>query len=360
MGRLLDYKICKNKFLGMGSYSKVYICIYTGNDDTVPANINLAIKIIDTGKLPDKSKKIIDDEIYVMNIIMKDPHPNIVECYDIIMDNNMIYIVMEYCDSGDMRNYLKKPIKEKWCQFFFCQLANGLRYLNSYNILHRDIKPRNILLTNNKKILKIADFGFAKQKKERISLYDTICGSPLYMAPELMNSDKYNNQTDLWSIGMILYEMLYGFHPYGKCVNMKQLKYCVDTDVIEIPPTNTKNRNISRECINLLKKLLQKRASKRLEWRGFFNHPWLSVYKTINNKNDEYRKQIYAASLGPMSSQTLDDTKYQKINIIENFIDEELDDSKFLDSDSDSDSDYNIHNYGSIDSYCMFEMDDVQ
>lgn len=167
---------------------------------------------------------------------------------------------MEYCDSGDLRTYLKKPIKEKWCQFFFCQLANGLKYLDKYNILHRDIKPKNILLTNKKKVLKIADFGFAKKQSKNIKLHETICGSPLYMAPEIMENNKYNNQTDLWSIGMILYEMLYGFHPYESCKNIRQLLSMIDHGIIEIPPKNTQNKNISIECLDLLQKLLQKKC----------------------------------------------------------------------------------------------------
>ncbi len=319
MSKLDDYKIFIDRFVGLGSYSRVYICRYYGDDDMIPRNQDLAIKIIDTNRLTPQFKKIIDDEIYIMNIIRNDPHPNIVECYDIIKDSVNTYIIMEYCDSGDLRDYLKKPIKEKWCQFFFCQLTNGLKYLNKYNILHRDIKPRNILLTNNKRVLKIADFGFAKQKKEKISLYDTICGSPLYMAPELMGNDKYNNQTDLWSIGMILYEMLYGFHPFGYCKNIKQLIHSVDKNEIQIPPKKTKNKNVSEECLDLLRGLLQKTTSNRITWTEFFKHPWLNVYKPKSSTSDEYRKQIYNMSLGPISSQTEDNVN-TKINIIDNYI----------------------------------------
>ena len=84
---------------------------------------------------------------------------------------------MEFCDSGNLDTIIKKPIKGQYTQFFFSQLANGLKYLNQKNIVHRDIKPKNILLTNKHKILKIADFGFAKITDGAI-LYDTICGSP--------------------------------------------------------------------------------------------------------------------------------------------------------------------------------------
>lgn len=281
-----DYIVYKDKLIGKGAFSRVYL------GRQIKTKKPVAVKVIKLTNLDEKTSKIVEAEINIMLMIKKDPHPNIVECYDTVRhpENKYMFIIMEYCDSGDLRTILKKPIQERYTQFYFTQLANGLKYLDSRNIVHRDIKPRNILLTNQRRILKIADFGFAKHRQniendsklKPINLYDTMCGSPLYMAPEVMVGG-YNKQIDLWSVGMILYEMLYAKHPYGSCTNLTELKNKIaDTD-IQIPYVDNKgnkiNAEVSQECLSLLKMLLQKDVNKRISWDNFFNHKWLDPYK---------------------------------------------------------------------------------
>lgn len=328
MYKIGSYEIYGNEFVGKGSFSTVYKGKYVGpNRPKIKYGKIIAVKIINSNKMNIRASKIIDDEIDIMNMIKENPHPNIVECYDVIKTNTNIYIFMEYCDSGDLRNILRKPIKEKYTQFYFSQLANGLKYLDQNNIIHRDIKPRNILLTNKRRVLKIADFGFAKQSKE-ISLYDTICGSPMYMAPEILDrgNEKYDGRTDLWSIGMILYEMLYAVHPYQACKSIPELQQQNKSDTqILIPPDNNTNGDVSDECLSLLRNLLQKSANNRITWPEFFDHPWLNLYQYIipktNKKNEEYENQISACSIGSLANRDSVITEAQDINveIIDNY-----------------------------------------
>lgn len=310
------YEMFTDDFLGKGSFSIVYKGINILTQEVV------AIKVISVKNLTSPAKKIVEDEIKIMNIIKDDPHPNIVECYDVVKTDNKIHLIMEYCDSGDLRSILKNPIKEKYTQFYFSQLANGLKYLDMHNIVHRDIKPKNILLTNKRKVLKIADFGFAKQTKQNINMYDTMCGSPLYMAPEILGPTSYNKQTDLWSIGMILYEMLYGMHPLEKCKNMTDLKNTITNSSIIIPPVNNTNESVSNECLSLLHLLIQKDVSKRITWDDFFNHSWFGKYKYSNitstsstksinivNTNKTYKEKICALSIGSLEAYGLKNKK---------------------------------------------------
>lgn len=307
MEKINDYNFSrsKNNELGRGSFSIVYSGIYNGKDNKyIRFNSKVAIKIIKTDNLTSKAKEILEEEVSIMMMIKDNPHPNIVGCYDVLNNDKELFIIMEYCDSGDLRSILKKPIKEKYAQFYFCQLRNGLKYLDDNFIIHRDIKPKNILLTDNRRILKIADFGFAKRFEEQ-SLHETICGSPLYMAPEIMKDKMYTNKTDLWSIGMILYEMLYGLHPYGMCKTIPELKNKISVSQIDIPPQNTKNKDVSEPCLSLLKCLLQKEANNRITWNEFFEHPWVNAYQYINfnnKKNDEYETQLFSTSLGSINS----------------------------------------------------------
>lgn len=329
MVRIGNYEYDKNNKLGAGSFSQVYLGFYVGkNSDMIEKGTRVAIKVINTNGMSIKVKRIINDEIEIMHLIKNDPHPNIVGCFDVHETKDGVYIIMEYCDSGNLAHIIKAPIKEKYIQFYFAQLVNGLKFLYERNIVHRDIKPENILLTNNRRVLKIADFGFAKKSKDN-SLYDTVCGSPLYMAPEITGQNYYNKQTDLWSVGMVLYEMLYGSHPFKGCHSRIELQNMINSKNIRIPPSETVNTDVSENCLDLLKSLLQKDVDRRITWEAFFNHNWIKIYQYIDitgKKNDQYQNQIKAMSLGslPSRGETQDDTDTTSqgspsVDIIQNY-----------------------------------------
>jgi len=274
------YYINKHRLLGEGKHSKVYLG-YRLKDNKI-----FAIKMIDlkTGiKLNNLEK-----EKKIMKQIINKPHPNIIKCYGIYEEIDKVYIILEYCTSGDLSKLIKMPIQEKFVQYYFIQFNNGIKYLRENNIFHRDLKPKNILLTNNYKVLKIADFGLAKYMNDN-ELVNTVCGSPLYMAPELFIKDKYSNKTDLWSIGLILFKMLYGFHPYNNCNTYSELENINTNETdIEIPPKTNTNKNISKECLDLLRSLLKKKSSERITWDNLCKYSWMNE-NNMNLGNDDYK-----------------------------------------------------------------------
>lgn len=249
--------------IGQGSYSNVHL----GKDN----NGNLvAVKVVNVASLDEHEIKRLYVEIDIVERLIQFPHENIVKYIKVIDDGEFVYIVMEYCDSGDLSSILGRPMKEHIAQYYLQQITGGLKHLNGMHIFHRDLKPKNIMLTNNKKTIKIADFGFAKPTYQ--SLHHSMCGSPLYMAPEILHKKPYSTKTDLWSIGVILYEMLFGSTPFSQCSHMPELIGVIDTP-IKIPPLN--NFNISNDCIYLLKKLLTK-ENDRLNWSDYFNNVWVA------------------------------------------------------------------------------------
>ena len=129
-------------------------------------------------------------------------------------------------------------MKEKHALHYFYQILQGLNYLHSNNIIHRDIKPQNILI-DKYNVCKIADFGFARYKEED-TLLKTVCGSPLYMAPEIIKKQHYTESADIWSAGVLFYQMLTGSHPF-KCSSFYELSKLVDDgeDCIKYPPYMT-------------------------------------------------------------------------------------------------------------------------
>jgi serine/threonine protein kinase len=282
--RISYYEIDKSKKLGTGAYSTVYLARCTDKEMITKYNlINglVAIKKINISNLNDKATKMVRDEISIMSNIMKNPHPNIISCIDIIDDLDTIYIIMEYCDGGDLSTILGNPIKEDISKYYFKQLINGLQYLTDNKIIHRDIKPKNILLTDKRTKLKICDFGFAKIKTgmTRIS---TVCGSPLYMAPEILGERNYTSGIDIWAIGMILYELIYGYHPLYKCKDIAELKDYMTNNSIEIP-SKIENTPVNIDCINLLKLLLERQCSLRIKLEDINKHEWLTN-TNLNNK----------------------------------------------------------------------------
>jgi serine/threonine protein kinase len=250
--------------IGKGSFSRVYQGYHVTTKQSV------AIKKISKDSLKKISTMRLNKEI---ELIKKLDHPNIVKFFDVLHYNNDIYIISEYCDGGDFSNLLTKPLDEKTTKFYFKQLVQGLQYLQFNSIVHRDLKPKNILLkiVDDGHLLKIADFGFACEF-EKSEMLETLCGTPLYMAPEIVKRNKYTPQTDLWSLGVILFEMLFHAHPYGKPYNLLDLIKKVEKNQMIIPDIK-----ITDECQSLLMGLLQVDPIKRLSWEDLFKHIWLGL-----------------------------------------------------------------------------------
>ena len=258
--QIKDYVVFKKR-IGKGGFSNIYKAYDKKNQRMV------AIKEICLDTL-NKYKDSIKRETKIMKNLN---HPNIVRLYDTIIDDTTdnIYLVLEYFSRGDFSKFLKKrPLKEKYAKKYLKQLASGLKYLLENKIIHRDLKPQNILVTNLGDI-KITDFGFARYFDNDMVI-QTICGSPLYMAPEIMKNKKYDLKSDLWSVGIILYEMLVGQAPF-RAKNIFELMRHIEKNEVKIP----RETNISDSCLDLLLKLLKKNPEERLDWNDFFLHPWL-------------------------------------------------------------------------------------
>ena len=127
---------------------------------------------------------------------------------------NNFYFVYEFCNGGTLEKILKKQgaLGEKQSLLYFRQLTNAFKILAENNIMHRDIKPENILIHNG--TLKVADFGFCKPLEHQDGMAKTMLGSPIYMAPEVLKGEAYTMKADVWSLGVVLYRMIFGFCPF--------------------------------------------------------------------------------------------------------------------------------------------------
>ena len=160
------------------------------------------------------------------------------------------------------------------------QLVPGLKYLHENNIIHRDLKLKNILVTDSNDIV-ISDFGFARDGDSN-TMFDTLCGSPMYMAPEIMTHKSYDNKSDLWSVGVIMYELLFGTTPYHAKNMIQLMKKIKKRDVI-IPEEYA--GLISDECKELLLSLLHRNPRRRINWDNFFTHKWFEKDEILESEN---------------------------------------------------------------------------
>jgi serine/threonine protein kinase len=276
--------------IGCGAFAKVYQGLFQ--------NKKCAVKVIDMERFQghDKQKRILNE----IEICKKMNHPNIIGTFHVIITPKTIYMAMEFADT-DFSAFLtrEKSITEKRAIVLFTQLAEGLKYLRNCNVFHRDLKPKNILMVlgpvDGAYVMKIGDFGFAKVLRSEQSLNDTICGTPMYMAPEIMLGDSYTDKADLWSVGAILYESLCGNTFLGQVKTIhavREIHMQKDVDIC-IP-------HVSRAGISLLTGLLRKKPDMRMEWEEFFGHVWFkpppfeSIFSlTLPSSPGIIRKIIY-------------------------------------------------------------------
>ncbi|CAB3220725.1 unnamed protein product [Arctia plantaginis] len=197
--------------------------------------------------------------------------------------------VSTYCNGGDLADYLQanRLLSEGTIRLFLKQLAEAMRAIHAKGIVHRDLKPQNILLTHSvapprtphasEITLKIADFGFARFLEEG-NMAVTLCGSPMYMAPEVIMSLKYDAKADLWSLGTIVYQCLTGKAPF-QATTPHELKAFYENSVDLQPkmPAGT-----SPELCSLLIGLLRRNPRERMPFETFFNHPFLQRPRTTS------------------------------------------------------------------------------
>jgi NIMA (never in mitosis gene a)-related kinase len=203
MSKTKDYEmICK---IGQGSFGTVY---------KVKRKADKQVLVMKMIKVPTLSKKHQQESLHEVTILSSLNNPYIVKYYESFVENSTLHIIMEYCEKGDLSNLLKKQtLSEAKVWKFFIQICIGLEYLHSRQILHRDIKTLNIFLAADDSV-RIGDLGVAKIMNNTAAFAQTQVGSPYYLSPELCEEKPYNNKSDVWALGCVLYEMCTGKHPF--------------------------------------------------------------------------------------------------------------------------------------------------
>ena len=296
MGKIIENYIL-NESIGEGNFGSVI----RATNKTKSGNF--AVKVIPIEKFQenDKLETYISNEIEALSTIGISDY--IIRYYEVIKSKNNYYIVYEFCDGGTLQDLIKKQhhLPETHALIILRQLLEAFKVLNKNNIMHRDLKPENIFFTSNDlsiRKVKLGDFGFCKGLKPDENLAKTMLGSPIYMAPEVLKGESYTTKADVWSLGVILYEMLYGFCPF-ESKSIASLISTIDTKPLQFPP----EVKISDKTSNLIKKMLTKDYFRRMGWVELFGYKITENGEYVDDKatDEPASKKVFQSLYGSMS-----------------------------------------------------------
>ena len=264
-----------NKLIGKGTFGRVFKVT-----DTLGQTF--AVKKVSKRILDNKSSEYLKKEISILSEIS---HPNITNCLFSFENDSSVFIIQEYCSGGDLETYLRKnkSVKKSIMRKWITGLLNGLTYLHRNNIMHRDLKLANLLLStadSNTAELKLADFGFAKKMELKIT--GTLLGSPLYMAPEIFREENYSIKADIWSLGLVLFEIFTGQGLYS-CSSLDEL-----IRKQEDPVTFSEISRLPLVYKSLMLSLLQKNPESRPSCEEIWNSDYFAEWFI---ENEEYFEQ---------------------------------------------------------------------
>ncbi|KAA6400582.1 MAG: putative Serine/threonine-protein kinase TIO [Streblomastix strix] len=266
-----DQKFIQLRVIGEGSFGRVYQgrLKYSGHI--------VAMKYINKfGKGKDTS---FMDEVEVLRSL---EHENIIQFLDYFETDSDFVVVTEFGQS-DLSKLIEndKNLSEDEIHWISRQLIYALKYLHDKNITHRDLKPQNILIDSNGTI-KLCDFGFARILDHNSGVMNSVKGTPLYMAPEIINGGTYDWRSDLWSFGALLYELFVGKPPFV-AGSYGQLIHILNSAIVYYPD------NMSAQFTSFLQGLLQKDPNKRFSWNTLLQHPFITEINTERQKNAKFK-----------------------------------------------------------------------
>ena len=244
-----------------------------------------------------------------LTLLSKISHPFIINIHFAFQDTEFLFLVSDYLEGGDLRFQLtkNKTFTETQTKFLIANLLLSLDYLHTNNIIHRDVKPENLIFEKNG-YLRLTDFGiaktFTKNNKEETS------GTPGYMAPEVLFAQNHTFVVDYFAVGVIIYEIIFGHRPYTG-LNRKELKEEMFGKKVFIEKKDLP-KNWSEDSANFVNKLLIRKATERLGFNGskeVFEHSWLKYFPW----NDLYNKKIEAPFVPEISGDNFD------FNFVNNF-----------------------------------------
>ena len=296
---LLNNRYLLDKKIGEGSYGVVYKA-----RDTKDNNNFVAIKQVSKMRINSSNYLIeaLKKELSIMRLLSDENSVKLIEDFETDEHYNF---VMELCDSDldvELKNHVKissKGFNELEVYEIMTQFNTIFKKMQKEHVIHRDLKLKNIMIKYNKNlpfigfVIKLSDFGFSKVMNED-DITGTNLGSPATKAPEIMVGKDYNSKADLWSVGVIMYQLFFNRLPFP-ARNARELKDVIfSSKGVKLPKDS--NNNMSDICFSLIDNLLQKEPNKRIDFKQYFEHEFFSqshkkeLIKSLSKEIEEYQK----------------------------------------------------------------------
>ncbi|XP_016925999.3 serine/threonine-protein kinase PLK4 [Drosophila suzukii] len=306
-----DYEV--QHLLGKGGFASVYKarCLHTHQD--------VAIKMIDKKLI--QGTGLTNRVRQEVEIHSRLKHPSVLQLYTFFQDSNYVYLVLELAHNGELHRYMNhiaRPFTETEAASILKQVVEGLLYLHSHNIMHRDISLSNLLLSKEMHV-KIADFGLATQLKRPDERHMTMCGTPNYISPEVVSRVSHGLPADVWSVGCMLYTLLVGRPPFETDAVQSTLNKVVMSEYL-MPA------HLSYEAQDLINKLLKKLPHERITLGAVLCHPFM--LKRLDNSSNVghstpgalnvFSQSLESGDSGIITFASSDSRNSQRIRSVEN------------------------------------------
>jgi serine/threonine protein kinase len=249
--------------IGTGSFASVMLGEHS------PSGIRVAIKVVDVESAREELRTRFIREL---SLLKQMDHPFICKLYQVIEQDHFVYLIQEYLENGTLFSYVNQQerMSELQARRLFTQLIAAVEYLHeTKQVVHRDIKAENVLLDSYGNI-RLIDFGLSNVFTSDDPMLHTACGSPAYVAPEMILGKPYTKSADLWSAGVLLYAMVIGELPFAEASNLQDSLRNVLADEPKYPDW------ISCTLADLLRKILTKDPERRIDLQHLKAHPWFS------------------------------------------------------------------------------------
>eukprot|EP01047_Picozoa_sp_COSAG01_P004381 COSAG01_NODE_144_length_24108_cov_11.490441_30_plen_385_part_00 len=287
------------KPLGQGAYGEVSLVRRKVDGKKLPYQTvegqEFAIKEIKVSSLEDEADLIgFKQECDLQRRLL---HPNICRLFAVYSTPRLVHMVVELVDGGDLMEEIDRTgtvLSEAFAAKVIRRSCEALEFMHEQGVAHRDIKPENIMLLRDhaKKgsaVVKLGDFGFAIEGHDHMLM--TTCGSPMYIAPEIIARQGYSTTCDLWSLGVVCFQMLFGSNPFdmdGRTPNIARLFQDIQHKPVQFPAGG----NVSAEARDLIGHMLAKDPQKRYAASNVLRHEWVIQATTPGRKFASYREPL--------------------------------------------------------------------